>query len=131
MTYFRDRARYYLIEKIKYFILGILAYLSIITIFAAPSIGSDGKFGDYFSYLKELAYYQIQVSINNNGAIRVLAILCIITAIAFFFRNIFRYLGAFLLVNYRVGVTKDLRTNVYHKFLKLPVWNRKYLLDIV
>ena len=81
----------------------------------------SGKFGDYFSYLKDLAYYQIQVSIDNNGAIRVLAILCIITAIAFFFRNIFRYLGSFLLVNYRVGITKDLRALVYHKFLKLPV----------
>ncbi len=81
----------------------------------------SGKFGDYFSYLKDLAYYQIQVSIDNNGAIRVLAILCIITAITFFFRNIFRYLGSFLLVNYRVGITKDLRALVYHKFLKLPV----------
>lgn len=43
-----NKNKLFLSEKIKYFILGILAYLSIITIFAAPSIGSDGKFGDYF-----------------------------------------------------------------------------------
>ncbi len=34
--------------KIKYLSLGIFVYLSIISIFATPSIGSDGKFGDYF-----------------------------------------------------------------------------------
>lgn len=81
----------------------------------------SGNLGEYFSYLKELAYYHIQISIDQSGATRVLAILCIITAITFLFRNIFRYFGAFLLVNYRVGVTRDLRTLVYQKFLKLPV----------
>lgn len=81
----------------------------------------NGKIGDYFSYLKELAYYEIQLYINNYGAIKVLAALCIITALAFLLRNIFRYLGSFLLVNYRVGITRDLRTAMYDKFLKLPV----------
>jgi subfamily B ATP-binding cassette protein MsbA len=47
--------------------------------------------------------------------------LCAVTAVAFLLRNIFRYLGAYLLVNYRVGITKDLRTAMYNKFLKLPV----------
>lgn len=81
----------------------------------------SGEFGDYFSYLKDLAYYHIQVQIDQNGAVQVLAILCAVTAFAFLLRNIFRYLGAFLLVNYRVGITKDLRSAMYRKFLKLPV----------
>ncbi|MHA6696776.1 ABC transporter ATP-binding protein [Chryseobacterium sp. A301] len=81
----------------------------------------NGEFGDYFSYLKDIAYYHIQVQIDQNGAVQVLAILCAVTAFAFLLRNIFRYLGAFLLVNYRVGITKDLRSAMYRKFLKLPV----------
>lgn len=81
----------------------------------------NGEYSDYFDYVKDLGYYTIQVNIDNNGAIQVLAILCAITAVAFLFRNVFRYLGAFLLVNYRVGITKDLRTAMYNKFLKLPV----------
>lgn len=81
----------------------------------------SGKIGDYFGYLKEVAYYKIQLYINEFGATKVLAWLCIITAFAFLLRNLFRYLGAFLLVNYRVGITKDLRTAMYDKFLKLPV----------
>lgn len=36
-------------SKIKYLISGILAYLSVVAIFASsPTPGSDGKFGDYF-----------------------------------------------------------------------------------
>lgn len=82
---------------------------------------NNGGFGGYFNYLKELAYYKIQLYVNHYGAIKVLAVLCIVTALAFLLRNIFRYLGSFLLVNYRVGITRDLRTAMYDKFLKLPV----------
>ena len=81
----------------------------------------SGKFSDYFGYLKDLAYYKIQININEHGAITVLAFLCGITAVGFLLRNLFRYLGSYLLVNYRVGITKDLRTSMYDKFLKLPV----------
>lgn len=79
------------------------------------------KFADFFDHAKDWVYYKIQLSIDNYGAVKVLAMLCAITAFAFLLRNIFRYLGAFLLVNYRVGITKDLRTAMYDKFLKLPV----------
>ncbi|MDO4224628.1 MAG: ABC transporter ATP-binding protein [Bergeyella zoohelcum] len=81
----------------------------------------DGNFGNLFGHFKDLAYYKIQVSIDQYGAVKILAVLCSVTAFAFLLRNLFRYLGAFLLVNYRVGITKDLRTAMYNKFLKLPV----------
>ncbi|PIE50442.1 MAG: antibiotic ABC transporter ATP-binding protein [Flavobacteriales bacterium] len=81
----------------------------------------SGHLTDFFGYFKELVYYEIQLSINENGAVVVLAWLCGITAFAFLLRNLFRYLGSFLLVNYRVGITKDLRTAMYSKFLQLPV----------
>ncbi len=81
----------------------------------------DGELSEYFGYLKDLAYYNIQLSIDQHGAVKILAILCAVTGVAFLLRNIFRYIGAFLLVNYRVGITKDLRTAMYKKFLQLPV----------
>ena len=85
-----------------------------------PPVNS-GRLVDFFGYAKDWAYYNIQTNIDKHGAVKVLAILCAITATAFLLRNIFRYLGAYLLVNYRVGITKDLRTAMYDKFLKLPV----------
>ena len=85
-----------------------------------PPVNS-GRLVNFFGYAKDWAYYNIQTNIDKHGAVKVLAILCAITATAFLLRNIFRYLGAYLLVNYRVGITKDLRTAMYDKFLKLPV----------
>lgn len=81
----------------------------------------NGDFGKLVSYLGEWANYKIQVNIDQYGAVQVLAVLCAITATAFLLRNVFRYLGAFLLVNYRIGITRDLRTEMYNKFLNLPV----------
>lgn len=82
---------------------------------------NTGRIVDFFGYAKDWAYYSIQTQIDQNGAVKVLAVLCGITAFAFLLRNLFRYLGAYLLVNYRVGITKDLRTAMYDKFLRLPV----------
>lgn len=81
----------------------------------------SGRIADYFAYVKDWGYYTIQINMDEHGGIKVLAVLCSITAIAFLLRNIFRYLGSYLLVNYRVGITRDLRTSMYDKFLKLPV----------
>lgn len=81
----------------------------------------SGRIADYFGYVKDWAYYTIQINMDEHGGIKVLAVLCSITAVAFLLRNIFRYIGSYLLVNYRVGITRDLRTSMYDKFLKLPV----------
>lgn len=81
----------------------------------------SGKVTDYFNYLKDYAYYFIELKVEQHGALTVLAWLCGITAVAFFARNIVRYLGALMLIYYRVGVTKDLRSEMYKKVLTLPV----------
>lgn len=81
----------------------------------------NGKLTDYFSYLKDYAYYFVELKVEQYGALNVLMWLCVITAVAFFLRNIVRYLGALMLIFYRVGVTKDLRSHMYSKVLALPV----------
>ncbi len=81
----------------------------------------SGNMSDYFSYLKDYAYYLVEVKTREHGALTVLAWLCVITAFAFLVRNIFRYIGSLMLIYYRVGVAKDLRTSMYQKILTLPV----------
>ena len=81
----------------------------------------SGNMSDYFSYLKDYAYYLVEVKAREHGALTVLAWLCVITAFAFLVRNIFRYIGSLMLIYYRVGVAKDLRTSIYQKILTLPV----------
>ncbi|WP_407403253.1 ABC transporter ATP-binding protein [Chryseobacterium sp.] len=81
----------------------------------------SGELTDAFGYLKEYSNYYVQNLVEQHGTLNVLAWLCIITAFTFLLRNLFRYLGSFLLINYRVGVTKDLRGAMYRKILSLPV----------
>lgn len=81
----------------------------------------SGEIIDFFSYAKQYSTYYIQSLVSEYGSLKVLAWLCIITAFMFLLRNVFRYLGALLLINYRVGVTKDLRGAMYRKILSLPV----------
>jgi len=81
----------------------------------------SGNLVDLFKYLKSYANYYIQALVDDYGTLNVLAWLCFITAFMFFLRNLFRYLGSYLLINYRVGVTKDLRGEMYRKVLSLPV----------
>ncbi|MBQ0152995.1 MAG: ABC transporter ATP-binding protein [Chryseobacterium sp.] len=81
----------------------------------------SGELTDAFGYLKEYSNYYVQKLVEEHGTLNVLAWLCIITAFTFLLRNLFRYLGSFLLINYRVGVTKDLRGAMYRKILSLPV----------
>ncbi|ANF50479.1 antibiotic ABC transporter ATP-binding protein [Chryseobacterium glaciei] len=81
----------------------------------------SGDILDLFTYLKEYSNYYVQKLVTDHGALTVLAWLCVITAFTFLLRNVFRYLGSFLLINYRVGVTKDLRGAMYRKILSLPV----------
>ena len=81
----------------------------------------DGDITNFFGYVKEYSYYFIQSEVNERGALTVLTWLCVITAFTFLLRNIFRYFGAYLLIFYRVGVTKDLRSAMYNKVLALPV----------
>ncbi len=81
----------------------------------------SGEILDFFTYVKEYSNYYIQTLVSAHGALTVLAWLCVITAFMFFLRNAFRYFGSLLLINYRVGVTKDLRGAMYRKILSLPV----------
>lgn len=81
----------------------------------------DGQIGTYFGYLKDLVYYNIQLSVNEYGAEKVLVWLCVITGGAFLLRNLSRYVGSFFIVTYRVLIARDIRKEMYQKFLKLPV----------
>lgn len=55
------------------------------------------------------------------GQLTVLAWLCGITILLFFFRNLFRYLAQYYMVGFRTGTSKDIRNALYDKILDLPV----------
>ena len=73
------------------------------------------------AFAKESFYYFISQKIENEGAIEVLFFICLLTFSLFLFKNLFRYLASYVLVFLRNGVVKDLRDQLYHKIITLPL----------
>ena len=73
------------------------------------------------AFTKESFYYFISQKIENEGAIEVLFFICLLTFSLFLFKNLFRYLASYVLVFLRNGVVKDLRDQLYHKIITLPL----------
>lgn len=61
--------------------------------------------------------------INNAGKENALIIVCSLIIVVFLFKNLFRYLATFVLAPMRTGIVYDMRSELYNKFLFLPIDN--------
>lgn len=74
-----------------------------------------------FQYYKTYLIDFLNQMIQEHGKLDILLKMCITVTIAFFVRNVFRYLVQFFTLIFRVSITRDLQLNIYHKILNLPV----------
>lgn len=58
---------------------------------------------------------------EQHGQLTVLAWLCAVTVVMFFFRNFFRYIAQYYMIALRSGTSRDIRNAMYNKLLALPV----------
>jgi ATP-binding cassette, subfamily B, bacterial MsbA len=65
--------------------------------------------------------YFISNIIISQGKISALMFICFFLLGSFFLRNLFRFLAMFFLVKVRVSAVRDLRNEMYHKLLILPL----------
>lgn len=65
--------------------------------------------------------YYISLKITENGAINVLAFICLMLVVLYLLKNLFRYLAMFFIARLRYGVVRDIRNQLYHKALILPL----------
>ena len=70
--------------------------------------------------IHNLNYYLSQV-IVNQGAVKALLIITIAGVIGSFLKNLFFYLGRYVIVTVRNGVVKDLMRDLYSKIVRLPI----------
>lgn len=70
--------------------------------------------------LENLNYY-VSVKIAEYGAINVLAYICLMLVVLYLLKNLFRYFAMFFIARLRYGVVKDIRNELYHKALILPL----------
>jgi ATP-binding cassette, subfamily B, bacterial MsbA len=81
----------------------------------------DGQAKHLSAYLQQKVDYVMNSNIQEHGDVKVLVFVCLLVAAMFLIRNLFRYIGAICMVQYRVGISLDMRSNMYQKFLALPV----------
>lgn len=66
-------------------------------------------------------YYQMSMIISKYGQQQLLVALSFITAFAFFFKNLFRYLAMWSIAPLRNGIIRDLRNLIFKKIVILPL----------
>ena len=139
MSYFKDILRYEkkyrkftilnILFNILYAIFNVLSVLAFIpvlgilfntdnTVIKVPLYTGIRSIA---AYAKESFYYFISQKIENEGAIKVLFFICLLTFSLFLFKNLFRYLASYVLVFLRNGIVKDIRDKLYHKIITLPL----------
>lgn len=65
--------------------------------------------------------YEISQVIISEGKVQALVYICIVIIIAFFLRNLTRFLAMYYMANVRVGAIKGIRNAIYNKILILPL----------
>jgi subfamily B ATP-binding cassette protein MsbA len=84
------------------------------------------------SVMGYLNYYISQIIIDR-GKVDALIFICIFLLTTFFFRNLFRFLAMFFLAKVRGHAVRDIRNEIYHKILILPLsfYNQRKKGDIM
>lgn len=65
--------------------------------------------------------YLIGTYIGRYDELTVLAMICGVLIVMFFFKNLFRYLAMYYIAEVRNGVVRDMRNSLYEKILILPL----------
>lgn len=84
------------------------------------------------SVMNYLNYFISQIIIDR-GKVDALIFICLFLLITFFFRNLFRFLAMFFLAKVRAHAVRDIRDEIYHKILILPLsyYNQRKKGDIM
>jgi len=77
--------------------------------------------------------YFISKIIIDRGKVDALIFICVFLLSTFFLRNLFRFLAMFFLAKVRVNAVRDIRNEIYHKILILPLsfYNQRKKGDIM
>jgi ATP-binding cassette, subfamily B, bacterial MsbA len=74
-----------------------------------------------FNYLSDYYHYFMQNYLFENGKEKALVFICVSVLLAFFLKNVFRYLAIYFQSELRMAVVRDVRDNLFAKILRLPM----------
>lgn len=111
------------ILSVIFHLLSILAFIPFLNILFgdAEPVTVQPKFSISTDYVEALFNYHMHPYIQQNGEKGALLFVCVTVASLFFLKNLFRYFAKFFIATIRSGVVRDIRRNIYHKILILPL----------
>jgi subfamily B ATP-binding cassette protein MsbA len=80
----------------------------------------SGGFISFFEYCSNLYEYFMKEMVQRNPKDALLFV-CISVIIAFFLKNVFRYMAVFFQSQLRMAVTRDIRDELFEKAMRLPL----------
>lgn len=83
----------------------------------APPVYDSG----FIDYAKDYFNYEVYIRVVEMGQETALLYVCLLVIIAFFLKNLTRYLAMYSITPLRNGVTRDLRSALHRKILELPI----------
>ncbi|NND93338.1 MAG: ABC transporter ATP-binding protein, partial [Flavobacteriales bacterium] len=79
------------------------------------------KFSLSKEYFQDFFAYHMSQRIVEGGPLSALAFICGLTVLMFFLKNLSRYLAYLSLARIRQGISRDIRRDIYHKVVSLPL----------
>ena len=98
----------------------IIPFLHIL-IGTAPEVAESPPFGWNISDLIGWVKYSFASMVDEQGRPATLKYVCFFIIFIFFFKNLFHYLAAAFMAPIRNGIVRDIRQQLYAKFLDLPL----------
>ncbi len=74
-----------------------------------------------FAYLEKLFYYYFQSIIDSSGKIGALKMVCIVIVISVILSNLFKYLSARVIENFRLVIVTRIRSNLFKKLTEIDL----------
>jgi subfamily B ATP-binding cassette protein MsbA len=73
-----------------------------------------GPIGAFYNWLTELVN-------TDDGKVKALAAICVVVVISIILKNLFAYLALYVLNPIRNNIINDMRSDMFHKILNLPI----------
>ena len=99
----------------------LVPFLNLLFKTEAVEVVAKPEFSLSSDYLMGYLNYYMSNLIHDHGQRYALVFICLVLLVAFFFRNLGRFFAYYTMAKVRVGTIKDLRNELYHKILVLPL----------
>lgn len=111
------------ILSVLFHLLSILAFIPFLQLLfgKVDALHEKPEFTLSVEYFKDRITFEMTSYIVEAGQEGALLFICVLVAILFFFKNLFRYFAKFFIATIRSGVVRDIRRDVYKKILALPL----------